>query len=219
MRSPILFLALLILSFGSIDSANAQLSKSDEQSRTETENPIFDHLEPLTAEGLKNLMFPQTLNGCARWAAFVYATSEQYAAGQTDNQVSPMKMLTSIKNEVHEQVRTKGLSQTKIDNIKSYNACIKEAERDSKTKQKPCINTNEVVLGTLSAIAKKTSQTSTIKKFGNKKINTQGTVMERIENPVEFIIGRLYQTAQKQSLDETINAGAAISLGCITRVR
>lgn len=218
-----------ILVWGTIYAAAAGAqggSTTQGQDGIESSNPVFEYMEPLTPEGLKAMIFPDTKDGCARWASFVFAFAEQYPEAATPERLEALKIGAPLAEGVFRQVRTQGKAATEINAVREYSACAKNARPETDEKRearqqeqhKKCEALNEVVLGTLTAIGNKTPQEKTLRKYQGKNLDTEDTILEDIESPAAFLINQLYNTARDKSPEAAAETGAAVSISCISRI-
>lgn len=207
--------ALVMACFSVASPANAQTEDKREEARKALEDRINE------------TPFPATKSGCARKAAFFHSISTAYEQGRTISELVQMKIMEPYVREVFDTIGKEGLVPARINNIERYRSCAKDAgpehreEREIENTRiyKACEGINDVVLGTLKAINQGNPVASALNAYAGKKLDVEGMMLERTTDPAGFLVTHMYDTAEKESYGAAVEFGAAISLGCVARMR
>ncbi|MCB1681924.1 MAG: hypothetical protein H6858_08930 [Rhodospirillales bacterium] len=166
--------------------------------------------------------FPDTKRGCAKRASFNVAMADLYKNGKDPQELTKMKIIRPLVQNVYDDIGKKGLTRFYTDTLENYQECGKKAKADRNEEREAeqiviyesCSGINEVTLDALKAVKSGRSKESLISKYEHKKLNVKGTTLEKVEGPAVFLVEQVYSKAEG-SYDDAVDFAVKMGITCL----
>ncbi len=173
---------------------------------------------------IESKAFPNTKQGCAKKASFFVAIAENYRRGSDPDELGSMKIMKPLVQNVYDKIGEDGLAKSYVSALQDYQECAEEADEERNAEKeaeqsalhKQCSAINEVVIGALEDVKRNGSMQRTVGKYKSRRINTEGTSLESVEQPVVFLVEQIYSKAEN-SYDDAVDFGVRQTIGCLNQ--
>ncbi len=172
---------------------------------------------------IETLAFSNDQSGCSTKMAFKNMLIAKYKEGVQPDELALSKVVEPYIKKQFDQIREKGANQATYDTMLEYQDCMRNVEPvedpsrayDMEQRFGACGEVNGLVLDTLSAIKKRKSMDSVLKKYKGKKApDFSGTAYGSTKDTVEFLVGRLYKEAQSNNFESAVDLGSKLTYAC-----
>ncbi len=166
--------------------------------------------------------YPDNKKGCEMRAGMFVIFAKKYANGEPAKGAMMLRMADPLAENIYDRIRSQGLEQAQINNMKEYSKCIKSAgvhrhakkERDLTLKHTACVQLNDVILDTLDGIKRRKSPETLMSKYQNANIDTTWTNYAIVPDAPLYLIARLYKESQSKDYSTVVEAASDMSSHC-----
>ena len=171
---------------------------------------------------VEDLAFSKDQRGCSTKMAFTNMLIEKYQEGTQPEELTDSRVLQPYVKKKYDQIRTKGVDQITYDTMTEYQSCMRTAVRDEDPSKAydmemrfgACGQLNAIVMDTLKSIKNRKSMDGVLSKYKNKAPDLSETTFGSTEDPVPYLVGKLYQEAGKGDYFSAVKLGSKLTYAC-----